>query len=44
LNTHEEIENLDFDDLHSRVSDGKGFDLEEDRDSIKRKTKNLGIG
>jgi len=45
LNTHEEIENLDFDEImHSRASDAKGFDLEEDRESIKRKMKNLAIG
>jgi len=31
LNTHEEIENLDFDEImHSRASDAKGFDLEDD--------------
>lgn len=36
---------MDFDDImHSRASDAKGFDVEEDRESIKRKVKNLGVG
>ena len=30
--------------MHSRASDAKGFDLEDDRDSIKRKMKNMALG